>query len=101
MLDHAFASRPDKNVLDNTSIIAIASSYGLTLFITQFMNPFLRVFAFFNYGGENEFVGAASVFIQAFIASYVFVYTIRFKPQSYQIFTLFFVSFVRLSFFRK
>ena len=63
------------------------------------MNPFLRVFAFFNYGGENEFVGAASVFIQAFIASYVFVYTIRFKPQSYQIFTLFFVSFVYLSIF--
>lgn len=99
MLDHAFASRPDKNVLDNTSIIAIASSYGLALFITQFMNPFLRVSAFFNYGGENEFVGAASVFIQAFIASYVFVYTIRFKPKSYQIFTLFFVSFVYLSIF--
>tara|TARA_B100000700_G_scaffold2346_1_gene2847 strand:+ start:141 stop:1154 length:1014 start_codon:yes stop_codon:yes gene_type:complete len=97
MLDHAFASRPDKNILDNTSIIAIASSYGLALFITQFMNPFMNVLAFFQYGGENEFVGAASVFIQAFIASYVFVYTIRFKPKSYQIFTLFLVSFIYLS----
>ena len=99
MLDHAFASRPNKNILDNTSIIAIASSYGLALFITQFMNPYLRVYSFFYYGPENEFIGAASVFVQAFIATYVFVYTIRFKPKSYQMFVLFIVSFSYLSIF--
>ena len=99
MLDHAFTSRPKKNILDNTSIIAIASSYGLALFITQFMNPYFRVDSFFDRSGDNEFVGAASVLMQAFICTYVFVYAIRFKPRSFQIFVLFFTSFGYLSIF--
>ena len=92
-------TKSKKNILDNTSIIAIASSYGLALFITQFMNPYLRVNSFFDPSGDNEFVGAASVLMQAFICSYVFVYVIRFKPRSFQIFVLFFTSFGYLSIF--
>ena len=97
MLDHAFSSRPEKNKLDNTAIFAIASSYGLGLFITQFMNPFFRVWSFFQIGPEHEIVSAASVFIQTFLAAYVFVYTIRFNPTKNQIFLLYIVSFTYMS----
>ena len=91
MLDQAFASRPEKKTLDNTAIFAIASSYGLVLFITQFLNPYLRVWTFFQYGDEYQVIGAASMFIQAFVATYVFVYTIRFNPSKNQVFLLYFV----------
>ena len=97
MLDQAFASRPEKKTLDNTAIFAIASSYGLVLFITQFLNPYLRVWTFFQYGDEYQVIGAASMFIQAFVATYVFVYTIRFNPSKNQVFLLYFVSFAYVS----
>ena len=99
MLDHAFASRPEKKSLDNTAIFAIASSYALVLFITQFLNPYLRVDLFFIYGDPYQVIGAASVFIQAFVATYVFVYTIRFNPSNNQFFMLFLSSFAYMSIF--
>ena len=40
MLDYVFTTRPSKKGLDNTSIFSAATSYGLVMFITLFVNPF-------------------------------------------------------------
>ena len=78
MLDHVFASRPNKEILDTASLFALASSYALIVYITQFVNPFFDPYMFFQ---NNEFIyqafSASSVFFQAMLSSVVFVYAIR------------------------
>ena len=78
MLDHVFASRPDREHLDTASIFALASSYALVVYITQFVNPFFEPYMFFQ---NNEFIyqafSAASVFFQAMLGSIGFVYALR------------------------
>ena len=95
MLDHIFASRPDREYLDTASIFALASSYALVVYITQFVNPFFEPYMFFQ---NNEFIyqafSAASVFFQAMLGSIVFVYAIRFNVSPRNMELIFLISFM-------
>ena len=75
MLDYVFTTRPSKS-LDNASIFSAATSYGLVMFITLFINPFLNIWSFIE--REDE-LAAGSVILQAMLASFIFVYVVRFK----------------------
>ena len=95
MLDHVFASRPEREHLDTASIFALASSYALVVYITQFVNPFFEPYMFFQ---NNEFIyqafSAASVFFQAMLGSVVFVYAIRFNVSPRNMALIFLISFM-------
>ena len=95
MLDHVFASRPNKEILDTASLFALASSYALIIYITQFVNPFFEPYMFFQ---NNEFIyqsfSASSVFFQAMLSSVVFVYAIRFKVLPRNMALIYLISFM-------
>ena len=76
MLDYIFTTRPSKERLDNASIFSAATSYGLVLFITLFINPFLNIWTFIR---RDDELAAGSVILQAMLASFIFIYVIRFK----------------------
>ncbi len=63
MLDHVFASRPEKDILDAASIFSIATIYGLIVFMTQFINPFLDREMFFYYNDDRLAAGSVFYFI--------------------------------------
>ena len=48
MLDYVFTARPSKEKLDNAAIFSAATSYGLVMFITLFINPFLDIWSFID-----------------------------------------------------
>ena len=95
MLDHVFASRPNKEILDTASLFALASSYALIVYITQFVNPFFEPYMFFQ---NNEFIyqafSASSVFFQAMLSSVVFVYAIRFNVLPRNMALIYLISFM-------
>ena len=95
MLDHVFASRPNKEILDTASLFALASSYALIVYITQFVNPFFEPYMFFQ---NNEFIyqafSASSVFFQAILSSVVFVYAIRFNVLPRNMALIYLISFM-------
>ena len=97
MLDYVFASRPEKNSLDFAAIFSAATSYGLVMFITSFLNPFIRLFPFYSKDGALEALAGGSVIFQSMLASIVFVYLIRFKPSPFQVGFAYFVSFFYIS----
>ena len=61
MLDYVFTTRPSKESLDNASIFSAATSYGLVMFITLFINPFLNIWSFVE--REDE-LAAGGVILQ-------------------------------------
>ena len=78
MLDHVFASRPYRETLDAASIFSIGTIYGLIVFMTQFINPFLDIDLFF-YWDWSDRLAAGSVFFNAMLSCIVFVYAIDLK----------------------
>ena len=70
MLDYIFTTRPSKERLDNASIFSAATSYGLVLFITLFINPFLNIWTFIR---RDDELAAGSVILQAMLASFIFI----------------------------
>ena len=94
MLDYVFTTRPSKESLDNTSIFSAATSYGLVMFITLFVNPFLNIWSFIE--REDE-LAAGSVILQAMLASFIFVYVIRFKVSPKQMSLVYLISFIYIS----
>jgi hypothetical protein len=97
MLDYVFASRPEKNNLDFAALFSAATSYGLVMFITSFLNPFIRIGPFYSKEGFLEALAGGSVIFQTMLASIVFVYLIRFKPSPTQVGVAYFVSFFYIS----
>jgi hypothetical protein len=97
MLDHVFASRPFKDTLDAASIFSIGTIYGLVVFMTQFLNPFLDIEMFFFY--NNDRLAAGSVFFNAMLSCIVFVYAIRFKASPKSIGAIYLISFFYQSVF--
>ena len=95
MLDHVFASRPNKEILDTASLFALASSFALIVYITQFVNPFFEPYMFFQ---ADDFIyqafSAASVFFQAMLCSVVFVYSIRFNVSPINMGLIYLISFM-------
>lgn len=96
MLAYVFASRPNKESLDTPAVITVGAAFSLITFITQFLHPYLNVGEFFWYGIEE--LAAGSLFFQALLASMIFVFIIRFKPTKNQIFIMYTMSFLYLSF---
>lgn len=92
MLDYVFASRPEKSSLDFAAIFSAATSYGLVMFITSFLNPFIRIGPFYSKEGFLEALAGGSVIFQTMLASIVFVYLIRFKTSPAQVAITYFVS---------
>ena len=92
MLDYVFASRPEKNSLDFAAVFSAATSYGLVMFITSFLNPFIRRGPFYSKEGFLEALAGGSVIFQTMLASIVFVYLIRFKTSPAQVAITYFVS---------
>tara|TARA_B110000263_G_scaffold62202_1_gene53422 strand:- start:277 stop:1260 length:984 start_codon:yes stop_codon:yes gene_type:complete len=96
MLAYVFASRPSQESLDTPAVITIGAALSLITFITQFLHPYLNVGAFL--WSREEELAAGSLFFQALLASMVFVFIIRFRPTKNQIFIMYTMSFVYLSF---
>ncbi len=96
MLAYVFASRPKIESLDTPAVITVGASLSLITFITQFLHPYLNVGEFFWYGIEE--LAAGSLFFQALLAGIFFVFIIRFQPTKNQIFIMYTISFVYLSF---
>ena len=96
MLAYVFASRPNKESLDTPAVITVGAAFSLITFITQFLHPYLNVGEFFWYGIEE--LAAGSLFFQALLASMIFVFIVRFKPTKNQIFIMYTMSFLYLSF---
>ena len=94
MLDYVFTARPSTDKLDTASVVAVSTIYGLIMFITQFLHPYLQYGVFFSY---DDAFAAGTLFFQAMLAGIVFVYAIRFKMTSSQMFLLYFLSFVYVS----
>ena len=94
MLDYVFTARPSKDSVDTASVVAVSTIYALVMFITQFLHPYLQYGVFFTY---DDAFAAGTLFFQAMLASIVFVYAIRFKMTSSQMFLLYFLSFVYVS----
>ena len=94
MLDYVFTARPSTDKLDTASVVAVSTIYGLIMFITQFLHPYLQYGVFFSY---DDAFAAGTLFFQAMLASIVFVYAIRFKMTSSQMFLLYFLSFLYVS----
>ena len=94
MLDYVFTARPSTEKLDTASVVAVSTIYGLIMFITQFLHPYLQYGVFFSY---DDAFAAGTLFFQAMLAGIVFVYAIRFKMTSSQMFLLYFLSFVYVS----
>ena len=94
MLDYVFTARPSTDKLDTASVVAVSTIYGLIMFITQFLHPYLQYGVFFSY---DDAFAAGTLFFQAMLASIGFVYAIRFKMTSSQMFLLYFLSFVYVS----
>tara|TARA_B100000941_G_scaffold172086_1_gene122644 strand:- start:2718 stop:3695 length:978 start_codon:yes stop_codon:yes gene_type:complete len=94
MLDYIFTSRPLKETLDNASIFSAATSYGLVLFITLFINPFLNIWTFIQ---RNDELAAGSVILQAMLASFIFIYIIRFKVSPKQMSSIYLIAFIYIS----
>ena len=94
MLDYVFTTRPSKESLDNASIFSAATSYGLVMFITLFINPFLNIWSFIE--REDE-LAAGSVILQAMLASFIFVYVVRFKVSPKQMSLVYLISFLYIS----
>ena len=94
MLDYIFTSRPLKETLDNASIFSAATSYGLVLFITLFINPFLNIWTFIQ---RNDELAAGSVILQAMLASFMFIYVIRFKVSPKQMSSIYLIAFIYIS----
>ena len=94
MLDYVFTARPSIDKLDTASVVAVSTIYGLIMFITQFLHPYLQYGVFFSY---DDAFAAGTLFFQAMLAGIVFVYAIRFKMTSSQMFLLYFLSFVYVS----
>jgi len=92
MLDYVFASRPEKSSLDFAAVFSAATSYGLVMFITSFLNPFIRIGPFYSKEGFLEALAGGSVIFQTMLASIVFVYLIRFKTSPAQVAIAYFVS---------
>ena len=98
MLDHVFASRPYRETLDAASIFSIGTIYGLIVFMTQFINPFLDIDLFF-YWDWSDRLAAGSVFFNAMLACIVFVYAIRFKVSPKSMGAIYLISFLYQSVF--
>ena len=98
MLDHVFASRPYRETLDAASIFSIGTIYGLIVFMTQFINPFLDIDLFF-YWDWSDRLAAGSVFFNAMLACIVFVYAIRFKVSAKSMGAIYLISFLYQSVF--
>jgi len=96
MLAYVFASRPNQDYLDTPAVITIGAAFSLITFITQFLHPYLNVGEFFWYGVEE--LAAGSLFFHALLACMVFVFIIRFRPTKNQVFIMYFMSFLYLSF---
>ena len=96
MLAYVFASRPSQESLDTPAVITIGAALSLITFITQFLHPYLNVGAFL--WSREEELAAGSLFFQALLASMVFVFIIRFRTTKNQIFIMYTMSFVYLSF---
>ena len=96
MLAYVFASRPNQESLDTPAVITVGAALSLITFITQFLHPYLNVGAFL--WSREEELAAGSLFFQALLASMVFVFIIRFRPTKNQIFIMYTMSFVYLSF---
>ena len=94
MLDYIFTSRPSKERLDSASIFSVATSYGLVLFITLFINPFLNIWTFI---GRDDELAAGSVILQAMLASFIFIYVIRFEVSPKQMSSIYLISFIYIS----
>jgi len=94
MLDYVFTTRPSKDQLDTASVVAVSTIYALVMFITQFLHPYLQYRIFF---GSDDAFAAGTLFFQSMLASIVYVYAIRFKMSSKQMFLLYFLSFVYVS----
>ena len=94
MLDYIFTSRPLKETLDNASIFSAATSYGLVLFITLFINPFLNIWTFIQ---RNDELAAGSVILQAMLASFMFIYVIRFKVSPKQMSSIYLIAYIYIS----
>ena len=94
MLDYVFTARPSTDKLDTASVVAVSTIYGLIMFITQFLHPYLQYGVFFSY---DDAFAAGTLFFQVMLAGIVFVYAIRFKMTSSQMFLLYFLSFVYVS----
>jgi len=94
MLDYVFTTRPSKESLDNASIFSAATSYGLVMFITLFINPFLNIWSFVE--REDE-LAAGGVILQAMLASFIFVYVVRFKVSPKQMSLVYLISFLYIS----
>lgn len=94
MLDYVFTTRPSKDQLDTASVVAVSTIYALVMFITQFLHPYLQYRVFF---GSDDAFAAGTLFFQSMLASIVYVYAIRFKMSSKQMFLLYFLSFVYVS----
>ena len=96
MLAYVFASRPNQDILDTPAVITVGAAFSLIIFITQFLHPYLNVNEFFWYGIEE--LAAGSLFFHALLASLVFVFIVRFRPTKNQIFIMYTMSFLYLSF---
>ena len=96
MLSYIIFSRPSKKHLDFAAIISLASIYSLVMFITQFMNPYLSVYDFYFTDWKQE-LAAGSLFFQALITNFIFLYVIKLNISGKQIGIIFFSSFVLLS----
>ena len=94
MLDYIFTARPSMDNLDTASVVAVSTIYALVMYITQFLHPYLQYGLFFT---NDDAFAAGTLFFQAMLASIVFVYAIRFKMTSSQMFLLYFLSFVYVS----
>jgi len=94
MLDYVFTTGPSKDQLDTASVVAVSTIYALVMFITQFLHPYLQYEVFFGY---DDAFAAGTLFFQSMLASVVYVYAIRFKMSSKQMFLLYFLSFLYVS----
>lgn len=97
MLDYVFSTRPEKSQLDIASIFSVATSYGLVMFITSFINPYLRVQSFWSDQPIDEALSGGSVIFQAMLSSFIFVYLIRFKISPKSMASLFLTSYIYIS----
>ena len=66
------------------------------MFITHFMNPYLSVYDFFFTDWKQE-LAAASLFFQALMTNFIFLYAIKLNISRKQIGIIFLSSFVLLS----
>ena len=64
------------------------------MFITLFINPFLNIWSFIE--REDE-LAAGSVILQAMLASFIFVYVVRFKVSPKQMSLVYLISFLYIS----